>query len=85
VGVALPHKFETHEYSIVERFCTGVKEPGVPEELLRAIRGTGAFRRFKEVIHDHGIAEAWYAFRQQALEAIAVEWLEANGVAYSRD
>lgn len=62
-----------------------MEDSEVRDALLRAIRGQGAFRRFKEVIHERGIAEAWYAFRQRALEEIAVEWLEANGVAYSRD
>ena len=83
--LALPDKFEIHEYSIMEQFCLGVEESALKDTLLRAIRGTGAFRRFKEVVQEHGIAETWYAFRQRALEEIAVEWLEANGVAYSRD
>jgi len=83
--LALPDKFEIHEHSIMERFCLGVEESALKDTLLRAIRGTGAFRRFKDVVHEHGIAETWYAFRQKALEEIAVEWLEANGVAYSRD
>jgi hypothetical protein len=83
--LALPGKFEIHEYSIMERFCLGVEDSEARDALLQAIRGRGAFRFFKAVIHERGIAEAWYAFRQRALEEIAVEWLEANGVAYSRD
>lgn len=83
--LALPGKFEIHEYRIMERFSLGVEDVGVREALLQAIRGRGAFRRFKEVIHERGVAEAWYAYRQQALEDIAVDWLEANGVAYSRE
>ena len=83
--LALPDKVEIHEYSIMERFCLGVEDPEVRDALLRAIRGRGAFRWFKHVTHERGMAEAWYAFRQRALEEIAVEWLETNGVAYSRD
>ena len=83
--LALPGKFEIHEYRIIERFSLGVEDAEVREALLQAIRGRGAFRRFKEVIHERGVAEAWYAHRQQALEDIAIDWLEANGVAYSRE
>jgi len=83
--LALPGKFEIREYSIVERFCLGVEGAALKDTLLRVIRGAGAFRRFREIVQEHGIAEAWYTFRQQALEEFAAEWLEANGVAYSRD
>ena len=83
--LALPGKLEIHEYSIIERFCLEVEDPGVRETLLRAIRGAGAFRRFRDVIHESGMAEAWYAYRQQALEEIAAEWLEANEIAFSRE
>ncbi len=83
--LALPNKFDIHEYRFLERFSLGVEDAQVRAALLQAIRGRGAFRRFKEVIHAHGIAEAWYAYRQQSFEAIAVEWLEANGIAYTRE
>jgi Uncharacterised protein family (UPF0158) len=83
--LALPGKFEIHEYRIMERFSLGVEDVGVREALLQAIRERGAFRRFKGVIDERGVAEEWYAYRQQALEDIAVDWLEANGVAYSRE
>jgi len=81
--LALPSKFGIHEHRIMERFSLGVEDVRVRETLLQAIRGRGAFRRFKEVIHERGVTEVWYAYRQQALEDIAVDWLEANGVAYS--
>lgn len=83
--LALPSKFEIHEYRIMERFSLGIEDIGVREALLQAIRGRGAFRRFEKVIYECGIAEAWYAYRQQALEAIAVDWLEAHEIACSRE
>ncbi len=42
------------------------------------------FRRFKDTLLRHGIADDWYAYRQRAFEEIAVAWLEENGVAYVR-
>ena len=82
--LALPDKFDIHEYRMMERFSLGVEDEGMREALLGAIRGRGAFRRFKEVVQECGLAEAWYAYRNQSFEAIAVEWLEANGIAYTR-
>jgi len=49
------------------------------------IKGSGAFRRFKNAIHEKGIEKAWYEFRSEALEKIAIEWLEENGISYSRN
>jgi hypothetical protein len=32
-----------------------------------------------------GIVDAWYRFRDAALEEIAVEFLETHGIAYNRE
>jgi len=81
----LPSRFDIHEYSIMERFCYSVQDPDLSDELLYQIRGSGAFRRFKDAIHRHDIADDWYRFRWEALEEIAIKWLEANGIAYTRE
>jgi hypothetical protein len=81
----LPDKFEIHEYAIMEDFCYSLENPRLRDEMSSRIRGSGAFRRFKDGIHYHGIQEDWYRFRQQALEAIAIEWLESNNIAYTRE
>jgi hypothetical protein len=82
--LALPSKFDIHEYGIIERFCGSVKDETLREDLFDAIHGGGAFRRFKNMIHRHGIQDDWYRFRERALEAIAVEWLEANEIPYEK-
>jgi hypothetical protein len=81
----LPDKFEIHEYSIMERFCYLIADEELRDELLYQIRGSGAFRRFKDAIHRHNIADEWYQYRDRALEAIAIDWLEAHGVPYVKD
>jgi hypothetical protein len=80
----LPSQFEIHEYNIMEDFCESLEKPRLRDEMISRIRGSGAFRRFKEGIHYHGIQEDWYRFRQQALEEIAIGWLEDNDIAYTR-
>jgi hypothetical protein len=83
--LALPDKHEIHEYGIMERFCTGVEKVALRDELLRAIQGRGAFGRFKDLIRAHGLADAWQRYRERALEDIAADWLDANGIAYARE
>ena len=83
--VALPDKFEIHEYSIMERFCLSLPDEGLQDELLHAIRGSGAFRRFKNAIHGKDIQDDWYRFRDQALKRIAIDFLESEGIPWQDD
>jgi DNA polymerase III alpha subunit (gram-positive type) len=48
----LPTKFDIHEYHIMERFCYSVDDDEMRDDLFNAIRGSDAFRRFKDRIHD---------------------------------
>ena len=83
--VALPDKFEIHKYSIMERFCLSLSDEGLQDQLLHAIRGSGAFRRFKNVIYRKEIQDDWYRFRDQALKRIAIDFLESEGIAWQDD
>ena len=80
--VSLPSKFEVHEYQVMERFCLQLDESDLQGELLEAIRGRGAFRRFKALIHAKGIEKQWYEYREQALRALAAEFLDAEGIPF---
>ncbi len=70
---------------IMEDFCYSVLDDKIRERLLDKIRGQGAFRRFRDAIQLNGIEEDWYRFRQEALEKIAIDWLEANQISYAKD
>jgi hypothetical protein len=81
----LPDKFEIHEYRIMEEFCLALDNRHVGSELHRLIKGSGAFRRFRNAIRERDIEQDWYDFKQRALERIAIQWLEENGLPYTRD
>ena len=83
--IPLPGKFEIHEWSIMERFARSLTDAAVSDEVQAAVHGGGAFRRFKDAVHRLGIADEWYRFRDAALEEIAIEFLEAHGIAYRRE
>lgn len=80
----LPDKFEMDEYDMIARFCRQVADDGAREELLRAIQGSGAFRRFQGLVRHLGHVDAWHAWRDECLADIAVRWLEENGIEYER-
>jgi len=83
--IELPGQFEINEYSIMERFAHEYEDRRTSAELLRSIKGTGAFRRFKDSIFDLNIQDAWYEFRGQEFEQIAIDWLEEEKIPYTRD
>jgi len=79
----LPDRFEINAYRMMERFCLSVDDDDLRDELCDAIRGRGAFRRFKDKVQAYGIAEAWYRYRDAALREIAKAWCEAHGIPYT--
>ena len=81
--IALPDRFEIDEYRMMERFASGLGEAG-RARLLLAIRGSGAFRHFKNSVHELGLAQEWYSYRDGAYEQIAVDWCKDNKIEYSR-
>ena len=78
--VALPDRFEVNEWEMMRDFADSVEDDGVAESLHGAIHGRGAFRRFKDLLHEAGLAERWYKFRENQYRQIALDWCEASGV-----
>ncbi len=79
----LPCAFEVHEWDIMSRFCETVESDSKRESLRHAIHGRGAFRRFKDEAARLGLIETWYDYRNDALRAVAIEWLQENAIPYS--
>ena len=83
--LALPTRFDIHEWAIMDGFACSLADPDVRDELLTALRGKGAFRWFKDAVRRHGIQQDWYDHRAAALGRIAADWLEDHGVEYAAD
>ena len=79
----LPDRFEINEHRMMEPFCLSVEDTDTRDDLCDAIRGRGAFRRFKDRIQVYGMAEAWYRYRDAALWEIALAWCEEHGITYT--
>ncbi|RMD66578.1 hypothetical protein D6833_01315 [Candidatus Parcubacteria bacterium] len=74
-----------HEWEIMDRFARTLEDPQDREALVHALRGKGAFRRFRNAIRRLGVEEAWYDYLDQALRQIAVEWCEEEGIPFVDD
>jgi hypothetical protein len=81
----LPSKFDIHEYEIMERFCLSIANEKISNTLLSRIRGSGAFRRFRDSIYQYGIEEDWFRFRDNAYKEISISWLESHDFEYIDD
>jgi len=67
---------------MMEDFCYELKNQRHKDTLLDAIRGKGAFRRFKDKVHYLGIEEEWYSFRDGRYKQTAIEWCNNHDVRY---
>ena len=69
------------EYGWMAEFAGTVGDARLRDLLEVALNGRGAFRRFKDVLHDHPAErERWFAFRDGQVRAAAQEWLAENGI-----
>jgi hypothetical protein len=80
--VALPDQFEIHEWEIMRSFADTIEDERLQREILRALAGRGAFRRFKDTVADHGIRDRWFEFKKKALMEIARETLDRARIPY---
>ncbi len=75
-------KVESYEaYRDMEDFIATVEDEHLAELLEVAINGSGAFRRFKDVLLRYPEErERWFRFKDERMEQRALEWLDGIGV-----
>ena len=63
-------------------FADGITDERAGRRLARAIQGKGAFRRFKDELHEEhpDLLPAWYAFQDTRARRRAVQWLADNSL-----
>jgi hypothetical protein len=80
--IPLPDQFDVEEYRLMERFAFGYPDPEVSRQLADAIRGRGAFRRFKDGITRLGVAEEWYEYWNAHVTRLARDWCDHNRIPF---
>lgn len=79
--LALPHPDSREAYTDLEEFIATLKDGRLANHLSAAIRGRGAFRRFKDVLLDYPEEEKrWFEFKSARLQNRVKEWLESEDI-----
>jgi hypothetical protein len=81
--VEFPRREEIDEWSMMERFASAIEDEQARERLLDALRGKGAFRRFKDVADRLELLQDWYAHRDAAYAMFARKWLQDSDIPFS--
>jgi len=82
--IQLPTKYDIHDYRIMEQFCLSLTGE-LGEIMYSSIKGSGAFRRFKDNIIRYDIEDEWYKFKEDSYYDIAAEWCESHSIPYIDD
>ena len=74
-------------YQDMADFTETIASEQARQRLARAIQGKGAFRRFKDALHDRypDLLPAWYAFRDTRARPRAVQWLADHALISDED
>ncbi len=79
--ISIPHLESYEGYDDMEEFVATVQDSHLRNQLANAIRGKGAFRRFKDVLagnfHER---ERWFAFQDDQVRRRIVDWLNSEGI-----
>jgi len=67
-------------YQDMAEFADGITDERAGRSLAGAIQGRGAFRRFKDRLHENypHLLPAWHAFQSTRAKRRAIEWLADN-------
>ncbi|HEM4280705.1 TPA: hypothetical protein U1X47_001015 [Streptococcus suis] len=79
--VRLPTYYDFNTHIFMELYISDLTDGDLSGRLSRAIRGRGAFRRFKNELERCDRLEEWYAFETQCYKELVLEWCQENKIA----
>ena len=80
--LALPTKFDVHEWAIMDRFSMTLRDAQIRNDFHDGIRGAGAFRLFKHLLTEYNLWDAWNQFKQAELQQMAIQWCKENSITF---
>ena len=78
----LPEKFDFNEYRVMEKFISHVQKDEHAEALFKAIKGKGAFHRFKAVLERFSLTGQWYEYKNRQLQEFIEFWCKENDIEF---
>lgn len=77
----IPKQDSRDGYHDMQEYIGSLEDEHLRELLEVAIQGSGAFRRFKDVLYRYPEAqENWFRFRDEREQRRMVDWLESEGI-----
>src|SRR5688572_18612738 len=77
----IPHQNSRNGYQDMQDFIRTLKDEHLSALLQMAIQGSGAFRRFKDVLYRHPDTQKdWYKFRDECEQQRMLDWLKSEGI-----
>jgi uncharacterized protein UPF0158 len=80
--LALPSKFDVHEWAIMDRFSMTLRDAQMRNDFHGGIRGAGAFRFFKHLLTEYDLWDSWNRFKQGELRQLAIQWCKENNITF---
>jgi len=80
--IPLPTKEEVNDYQIMVNFTETIEDDKKRDWFENAIRGKGAFRRFRATLERFGMETEWYDYLEACHRELAIEWCEQHGIVY---
>lgn len=78
--VRIPVGAENGAPGLLSAFASTLTDPKLREEVYAAMRGRGAFRRVKDILHHRGQIDLWHRYEEEHQRTQAREWLEGEGI-----
>ena len=80
--LSLPSKYDFNEYHIMEEFIDKISVSEQSEMMYQAIKGKGAFHRFKVILERFALTNEWYKFKDKKLYEFVELWCKENNINY---
>jgi hypothetical protein len=78
--LAIPQADSYEGYNDMEAFIFTVEDSHLQDQLWQAIRGRGAFRRFKDTLAGNPRERnRWFEFKDKLMEQRVLDWLASTG------
>ena len=81
----MPSREELNDYRAMEEFVNTVEDDDTREWLANAMKGKGAFRRFRGACDRFHILDDWYDWLDAFHRDQAIQWCEDNGILYEEE
>lgn len=80
--ISLPNNFDIKDSDIMEEFIENVSNENKRRQLEKCMWQKGMYRKFKDKLLQIGLEEQYYAFYDERLKEIAIEWCKDNNLEY---